>query len=503
MIVIYIDSGGTARKVSPSHVYQGSNQSGVTVFAPTPPQTAIGIAFRLPDGTSTPYYPMTYLGNSEGLSQYEFTLAASITGKAGQAAIALMMTYSDGSQTSQLVSMEIEPSILPALPSEITEDAYTIIMRYLQQDRADIMRIDGNIESIKDTAEDAETAANNAVATANEAKATADGLAASIAQANETAQEAKTTAEGAVSSVNAAVEDIAQFKSDVNEQIEDFDKRLTDGGTVVSVNGVAQARLAFTGDPQNQIDDLQVQINGKVSNVESPTNTQCYWGTWSIGRGGASTPYYSIGKFRIGDTNLKLSLSGGLSTNASGYCEVYCSGTGSNIGQINRYSLWGNMRDVWYVKNGSELEFYTSMLAYGKIFIEAQVTGGVLIDKGGEAFAELPDGAVKIESLYYFKTDNSALTPSTANGWTVGGDNLKIAESGIYLVSINVGSYFLNAGILVYDSSQPQNSCVVTWTGEIYNLSIVVALNVTSWSLYKSTDNSEVAITQVAYKKIS
>ena len=111
MIVIYVNGEGTAEKLSPEHVYQGSNQSGVLVFAPTPPQTAMGIAFKLPDGTSTPYYSMTYQGNYEGLSQYEYTMPTSITQLSGQAAIAVQALYSDGQQNSQQVDFEIEPSV--------------------------------------------------------------------------------------------------------------------------------------------------------------------------------------------------------------------------------------------------------------------------------------------------------------------------------------------------------------------------------------------------------
>ncbi len=123
MIVIYFNAEGTATKLSPEHIYQGSNQSGVLAFAPTPPQTEVGIAFKLPDGTSTPYYHMTYQGNYEGLSQYEFTLPTSITQLAGHAAIALQAIYSDGQQTSQLIDFEIEESVV-VVPPEPTPDAY-------------------------------------------------------------------------------------------------------------------------------------------------------------------------------------------------------------------------------------------------------------------------------------------------------------------------------------------------------------------------------------------
>ncbi len=244
MIVIYMNTEGTAQKVSPSQIYQGSNQSSVTVFANVPTTTAMSIAFKLPDGTNTSYYPMTYIPNSDGLAQYEFTLNASLTQKAGQAAIALMAVFSDGRQTSQLIAFEIEPSVLPELPSSIDEDAYEIIMQYLQKDREDIVAIQSQIDDIQDSIAQANTKADNAVATANqaesvanEAKATADGLADSIAQAN-------AKSDNAVATANEAKE-IAQ---------EALDQAKTTG-TQVEVNGVFAEKILFDSDPQTQINE--------------------------------------------------------------------------------------------------------------------------------------------------------------------------------------------------------------------------------------------------------
>ena len=220
MIVIYINGEGTATKLSPEHVYQGSNQSGVLVFAPTPPQTAMGIAFKLPDGTSTPYYSMTDQGNSEGLSQYGFTIPSSITQLAGHAVIAVQAIYSDGQQNSQQVDFEIEPSLV-VLPPEPTPDVYNLLKQAIAKNTADISSIQGQINNIEDLAESADRKSDNAVATANEAKATADSLASSIAQANETAQQAVDTA-------NNAVEDIAKYKSETDSDIEQFKQTVNE-----------------------------------------------------------------------------------------------------------------------------------------------------------------------------------------------------------------------------------------------------------------------------------
>ncbi len=345
MIVIYFNGEGTAEKLSPEHVYQGSNQSGVLVFAPTPPQTAMGIAFKLPDGTSTPYYPMTYQGNYEGLSQYEYTMPTSITQLSGQAAIAVQALYSDGQQNSQQVDFEIEPSVVVVPPAPMP-DVYDLLKQAIAKNAADIAGIQGQIDNIEDLAERAEEASSNAVATANEAKATADGLAESIAQANETAQQAVSTANGAVEDIakykSDTDADIAQFKQSVNEEIADITatangavdtaneaKATADGlaesiaqanttaseakeiaeealeqskvtGTKVNVDGAFQSDLNFDSNPQEQLNDLKsadtALQNGKVNKSgDTMTGKLDMAGNAAIWNGNDST-FIEIGK---------------------------------------------------------------------------------------------------------------------------------------------------------------------------------------------------------------
>ena len=345
MIVIYFNGEGTAEKLSPEHVYQGSNQSGVLVFAPTPPQTAMGIAFKLPDGTSTPYYPMTYQGNYEGLSQYEYTMPTSITQLSGQAAIAVQALYSDGQQNSQQVDFEIEPSVVVVPPAPMP-DVYDLLKQAIAKNAADIAGIQGQIDNIEDLAERAEEASSNAVATANEAKATADGLAESIAQANETAQQAVSTANGAVEDIakykSDTDADIAQFKQSVNEEIADITatangavdtaneaNATADGlaesiaqanttaseakeiaeealeqskvtGTKVNVDGAFQSDLNFDSNPQEQLNDLKsadtALQNGKVNKSgDTMTGKLDMAGNAAIWNGNDST-FIEIGK---------------------------------------------------------------------------------------------------------------------------------------------------------------------------------------------------------------
>lgn len=265
MIVIYTNGTGTAEKLSPEHVYQGSNQSGVLVFAPIPPQTAMGIAFKLPDGTSTPYYPMTYQGNYEGLSQYEFTLPSSLTQLAGQASIALQALYSDGQQTSQLIEFEIEKSIVPEPPTKPTPDAYDLLKQAIAKNTSDISSIQGQIDNIESLAESANSKSDSAVDTANQAKATADGLAGSIAQANTTAQQAVDTANG-------AVEDIAKYKSDTDSDIAQFKQTVNE--EITQFESATDEKIeSFENTVNNDLAEYKSQIDGQVAEIDSKSDS--------------------------------------------------------------------------------------------------------------------------------------------------------------------------------------------------------------------------------------
>lgn len=78
--------------------------------------------------------------------------------------------------------------------------------------------------------------------TAKRAEITANGLADSIAKANDTAQEASQTAVLA------------------KERVNDLEEKVKAGGTVVKIAGVAQTSMSFKQDPQSQIDEIQEQI---------------------------------------------------------------------------------------------------------------------------------------------------------------------------------------------------------------------------------------------------
>lgn len=323
---IFIDAEGNATIVTPQHIYQGSNISQVNVVSLAfTPQTTLQIAFVLPDGTTTNYYPMSFNYSSTSTNYYQYIIQQAFTTLSGQASIALLATDSQTKQqTSQLIPFTIEPSVLPTLPDTPSQDEWTTLLQYVQQNSSNIANLQATISDIEtiantantnasqavstanealSTAQQAEQTANalagsiaqantnasQAVSTANEAKTTADGLAASIAQANETANEAKTTADGlaesisqanetasqAVSTANQAVTSAQQANTTANQAVatanqanetaqEALEQVIAGEGTKVTVGSQTVKTLAFDSDPQTQINEINTQLSTTV-----------------------------------------------------------------------------------------------------------------------------------------------------------------------------------------------------------------------------------------------
>ena len=110
-MIIYIASDGQARLVSPQHVYQGSSVTDITVIAPFPAQTAMTVAFSLPDGKmfggvqgtmQTPPYIMTLLANQpelpDGVQAWQYVMPFAITQNAGQAKVSITAQFAQGSE---------------------------------------------------------------------------------------------------------------------------------------------------------------------------------------------------------------------------------------------------------------------------------------------------------------------------------------------------------------------------------------------------------------------
>lgn len=281
---IFIDAECNATIVTPQHIYQGSNISEVNVTSLAfTSQTTLQIAFVLPDGTTTNYYPMSFNYSSSAVNYYQYIIQQAFTEQSGSASIALLATDSQThQQTSQLIPFTIESSVLPTLPDTPSQDEWTTLLQYVQQNSGNIANLQATISDIETIANTANTNASQAVSTANEAlstaqqaEQTANGLEDSIAQANtnasqavSTANEAKTTADGLAASIAQANETASQAVATANQANKTAEQALqqvvTKQGTVVSVDGSYVSTLEFDNDPQTQINNINTEIENTI-----------------------------------------------------------------------------------------------------------------------------------------------------------------------------------------------------------------------------------------------
>ncbi len=146
-MVIYLNTDGTAEKVTPQHVYQGSNNViDITVIAPYPNTCAMEIGFILPNdlywqAPSTEegkyggnYAPMESVTDYDTVSAnaWNFVLPITVTQMPGKVGIAIKATTAHGERTSYLCEFIVEESVLPILPASAPEPSvYQLILQYL------------------------------------------------------------------------------------------------------------------------------------------------------------------------------------------------------------------------------------------------------------------------------------------------------------------------------------------------------------------------------------
>lgn len=239
-MIIYIASDGQARLVSPQHVYQGSNVTDITVVAPFPSQTAMTVAFSLPDGEMfggvqgtvqtppyemTPPYLMTLLANQPELPDnvyaWQYVMPFAITQNAGQAKVSITAQFVQGSgkaasfmqQTSAQVEFAIEPSVVGTLPDEPTEDAWSQIINAIAATQGNVTANTSDIEDIVDgttavgkaVADQKGNVIDETYATKSELSEAADDASEALeaaTKAEQAANTALTTANSALSAVN-------------------------------------------------------------------------------------------------------------------------------------------------------------------------------------------------------------------------------------------------------------------------------------------------------------
>lgn len=168
-MVIFLNMDGTAEKVEPQHVYQGSdNTAAVTVVAPFANSTAVEIGFILPNGLywtseqGNRYMPMQFAGQEVigGVSAWTYRLQGSVTEQVGDLQIAIN-AVADGNTTSYLCKVQVEESVLPDLPPAPEPDAYDLIRKYLAALDGRTANVPNLVASIQKVAPNAITYTDN------------------------------------------------------------------------------------------------------------------------------------------------------------------------------------------------------------------------------------------------------------------------------------------------------------------------------------------------------
>ena len=163
-MVIFLNLDGTAEKITPKRIYQGSiNVTEITVIAPYPPDTALEIGFILPDGLywnepdGPRYAPMAFVGqNAETrASAWSYVLPQSVTERQGEVLAAINARTVGGNTTSFLCKFTVEESVLPELPSEPEPDVYELLLLYLA-------RLDGRTANVPNLVAKIQKVAGNA-----------------------------------------------------------------------------------------------------------------------------------------------------------------------------------------------------------------------------------------------------------------------------------------------------------------------------------------------------
>lgn len=482
-MLISLRSDGTAVMLLPSHVYQGSNVANVFVTAPFPNTTVLQVGFTLPNGT-TASAPMTYVQDSENnLVVWQYTISSAITNEAGAASISITATTQTGQViASQSVPFTIEETTLPVLPDTPSQDEWTLVLQYIQQNSANIATLQGQVSSIEETAntanENASTAlstAQSAQQTAAEAQTTADGLASSIEQANTNASAAVQTANQAASEVGQYTAQIAEANQNASEALNKatqaeqtvgtFETALNEANTnaenAVSTANAAQQTAEAAQTTANglsaQIEAANTNASAAVSTAQGAETTAqqaettvqaIVDGTTPAGNanqlGGVAAASYAQLVTQNVDTSQFSDLQGMYSyfyskkSNSFRYFSAYGVQSGNTIlNNILGYPPYTNnnsLRLAFEIMTNQEYGFIVKITCVNPFENDIYVR----YLKGEFEISDYIGITPWQTQSNLLSIDPTKLTPSTANGWTEGTPSSALPAAGNYYVAIVV-----------------------------------------------------------------
>ena len=151
-MLFFLNLDGTVTRSDTDHVYQGQNKvANVELFTLTSTQEPIQVAFTLPNGLTTAYLPMSYVGaysvdenNQKQVYHWKLAMPYNVTEVEGQVGVSfnlvLKVVFKDGTsdevsetinQTTYTSSFAVEYSALPIPPTTATEDELEQILTLL------------------------------------------------------------------------------------------------------------------------------------------------------------------------------------------------------------------------------------------------------------------------------------------------------------------------------------------------------------------------------------
>ena len=148
-MLFFLNLDGTVTRSDTDHVYQGQNKvANVELFTLiSPAQAAIQVAFTLPNGLTTTYAPMSYVGaysvdksNQKQVHHWKLAVPYNVTEVEGQVGVSFNVVLNDGTsgqtqetinQTTYTSSFLVEYSALPIPPTTATEGELEQILTLL------------------------------------------------------------------------------------------------------------------------------------------------------------------------------------------------------------------------------------------------------------------------------------------------------------------------------------------------------------------------------------
>lgn len=153
-MVIFLNLDGSAQKVVPERIFQGTNNViAIDVIAPYAPTTALEIAFTLPNRQQTAYMPMTYVSavtcGALTASAWEYALQRNVTEYEGTVLVGINAIGQTGNKTLYAVNFNVKRSILADLPPAPTLDVYQLLLQYVQQNTFNILKLDRRVKVLE------------------------------------------------------------------------------------------------------------------------------------------------------------------------------------------------------------------------------------------------------------------------------------------------------------------------------------------------------------------